>query len=128
MEYHGQTKSKSQMRKLKIFQLNQKNFAAIGLNSAVVAQQYAFNEKLLLGILILIFSGTCNLMYTVCEAKTFSEYTQSIYMCSLTTLISLVLLIVIFNVKKLFGFVNDCENFANTSESEKSKFNTFHST
>lgn len=111
-----QTKSKSQPSSLRMYQLNQKHFAAAGIHPNLVTQQYPFNCKILLGFLILIISVVWNLMFSFRGAKTFAEYTQSTYMWSLGTLIILVLVNILLNLKKLFNFINEYENLANTRE------------
>lgn len=55
-------------------------------------------------------------MFTIFEADTFIEYTQSVYVSSVTVLIFLALLITAANVKKLFKLIGDCENLTETSE------------
>lgn len=101
---------------MQLFQLIQNNFAAVGISWNLVAQPYPVNGKISLGFFILIISVICNLMYIVREAKTFAEYTQSIHMCSVATLILFALVIVLLNVKKLFNLINGCQKIVNTSE------------
>lgn len=115
MENSEGTTSKSQTLKLKVFHVIQKNFAAVGFSSNLVTQQYPFNKKIFMGILILSTSVICNLMYIFREAKTFAEYNQSIYMCSLAAAIIFASVIILLNVKKLFNLIKVCENVANTS-------------
>lgn len=116
MENSEQRESNSDKTKLKIFQSTQKNFFIVGINRSLMVLKYPFNGRILLGYLILILSIICNLMFTVYEAKTFAEYTHSIYMGSLAVLISLVLLITLLNVKEIFNTINDCESLANTNK------------
>lgn len=116
MENSEQTKPKPKIRKIKIFELTQKNFASIGIDASLMAQPYPFNDKILFDFLILISSIVCHLMFTFCEAKTFSEYVRSIYMFSLATLTILILVIVILNVTKIFNLIEGAENLANTSK------------
>lgn len=102
-------------QKIKVFQLTQKNFSTAGITANLVTNSYPLNAKILLGFLILGSAIVCNFKYTFYEAKTFIEYTQSVYMGSMATIIILVLLILINHVKKLFEFINGIESVANTS-------------
>lgn len=116
MENPEQTTSKLQTGKLKFFLRIQANFDVLGINPNLVARPYPFNRKIILGFFALILYGICNLMFIVCEAKTFAQYTQSIYMFSLIVYIILALAIVLLKVDELFHFINGCENLANLSE------------
>lgn len=103
--------------KLKIFQLTLKNLATVGISPNLATQPYPLNGKIYLGILILGSGAICNVIYIFQEAKTFSEYSISIYMCSFTILIIFILTILILNVEKLCNlFDDDFENIVNTSE------------
>lgn len=55
-------------------------------------------------------------MYTVREAQTFAEYTQSIYMFSVATVVTVAFVIILLNVTKLFNLIDEYEHFVNTSE------------
>lgn len=108
---------------MKILQLVQKNFATLGVSPNLSLQPYPFNTKIIIGFVTLSLSLSCNLVFAISEAKTFTEQTQSIYMVSLTVLIMFALTIIILKVNKLFCLIDDCENLVNTSEYER--FATF---
>lgn len=107
---------KPKLSKMKVFQLTQANFASAGIfaNSTIKSQR--FNMEIVKSFLIIGSSITCSLMYAFLEANTFAEYTQSIYSGSLAALIFFALVIIIFNVKKLFRLIKTCENIVNMSE------------
>lgn len=104
------------MPKIRVLQLMQKNLNTIGIVRDLVDQPYPLNVKILLGFLTVISSFFCNLMFTVREAKTFAEYTESVYMSSLAALIILALIIYLFNIAKLYSLRDGFEYLANTSE------------
>lgn len=111
--------SKPKIQKTEIFKLTLKNFAAVGFTPDLKYQPYPLNEKILLGFLILISSIICNdLMYIIREAKTFVEYTQSIYMFSLAAIITLVFVTILLNVSELFNFISGVESLINTSKQQ----------
>lgn len=99
----------------KVFQLTQKYFATAGIVPNLAIQPYPLNGKISIGFLLLGSSLICNFKYTFYEARTFVEYTQSIYMCSIAALIIFALVIIILKVEKLFEFINGCEKLINTS-------------
>lgn len=106
--------------RMKIFQMAQENLATVGVSPDLSHQSYPFNRKIFLSFLILSSYITCNLAYTLFVAKSFTEYTQAIYMDSFIALVTLEIAIIVFNVEQLFLFFNDCENLINTSERMKS--------
>lgn len=108
-------KPKPKIRKIRIFRLTQKNFAAVGISRNLVDQPYPFNQTILLGFLILMSSLICNLVYTFCKSKTFAEHTQSTYMCSCAAVIIFTLIFVLLNVNEFFNLISGLENLANTS-------------
>lgn len=117
MENFKQEKSKPKsLPKLKVFELIQRSFATVGIAPILVDQSYPLNGRILFGFLLLD-SGICiTVKFIIYEAKTFAEYTQCIYGCSMGAIIIISLLILILKVKKLFEFVSDCDGLVNTSE------------
>lgn len=101
---------------MKVFQITQKNFASTGIGPKLINQSYPFNARILIGLFILSLGMTFSFVYTVYEAKSFAEYTQTIYICSATVIIFLALLILISKVKSLFRLTNGCDKLVNTSE------------
>lgn len=118
MENSEETKPELQKKlsKVKIFQLLRESLVATGINPTLATQTYPINWKISMGFLILILSVICNLMYTLYEAETFAEYTQSAYMGSLAAVIFLDLVIILLNVTKLFDLIDGSGNLANTSK------------
>lgn len=109
-------RSKIELQKIKIFLIIQKNFATVGINSNLVTQDYPFNERILKGYLIICSWTISNVLYCFHGPESFSEYTQSIYVCSLCILISIAYTILILKVEKLFEFIDGVENVVNTSK------------
>lgn len=69
-----------------------------------------------MGCSMLFVAIICNFKFIFYEAKTFSEFTQSIYLSSVTVVIIFVLFNFVLKVKKLYGLIDDCESLVNTSE------------
>lgn len=104
--------------KMKIFQVIQKNFAMAGFQRKLATQSYPLNGEIFMGFLILGSGLTSILMYIFTEAQTLPEYTQSIYICSIATLLFIDLFIILLNVGKTFNLIDCCEDLANTSKCE----------
>lgn len=100
--------------KLKVFQVTLQNFAIAGITPNLLHQSYPLNGKISTGFLILGLSMICYFEYTFYEAKTFIEYTQTIYLGSLAALIIFALVIIVGKVKKLFEFMDECEHLVNS--------------
>lgn len=111
-----QNNSLSQLPHIKIFQMPQKYFATAGIGPELATQTYPLNGKILMGFVIIGSAFVCLLVYVFDEAEKFSEYTQSIYLCSLVALINFILLVIISKVADFFHTINDCEDIVNTSE------------
>lgn len=101
---------------MKIFQAFQRNFAIVGITQTVAKQRCPVNVKIFLGILLLGSAILCNLLFVIYEAKTFAEYTQTLYICSVSCLTLSALIITILKMKKMFEFINDGNGVVNTSE------------
>lgn len=86
----------------------------MGIDRKLLIQSCPLNVKILLGFLMLIFGTFCDLMYVIYDAKTFAEYTQTIYASSLGFLIFFALLVILFKVDELFAFMDDCNSIVNT--------------
>lgn len=108
------TKQKHTSSKLKIYQVIQKNFATLGICPNLTMQPYPINGKIFIGFQILISGIYFLLMYIFNDAQTFIEYTQTIYICSCATLMSIAFIIILINVEKLFNLINNCEKVINT--------------
>lgn len=102
--------SESELSKTMVLQLAQKNFAAAGIVPNLTAQPYPLNGRILLGFLTLGLAAICNFKYGFYDANTFIEYTQSIFMSSLTIIVNFALLNLSVKVKKLFKFINDADD------------------
>lgn len=109
-------KPKPKSPKILVYRTIQKTFAVAGVTPKLVTQAYPLNVKVVMGFILLNLMAIFNLIFTLCYAKTFAEYTQSIYVFSLVDLIIFALLIVIFKVEDLFKYVDTCCDIVNTSE------------
>lgn len=111
-----QHQTQSKLSKLKIFQLCQKHFATIGISPNLVMQAYPINVKIFMAFVMNHVTIISNLVYVVREAKTFAEFTQSIYFISMALLIIFALMIIILKVDKLFELIENFDRMVNTSK------------
>lgn len=111
-----QNEAEFRLPHIKIFQTTQKYFTAAGITPHLTTQAYPLNGKIALGFLLLCSECFCLLVYIFEEAEQFSEYTQSIYMCSLVALIDFILIDIIFKVEQFFYTIFEGEDIVNTSK------------
>lgn len=117
MESNAQQKSsKAQLPMVKVLQLVQKNFATAGIVPQLASQPYLLNRRVKLGFLTLGLAVSCNFTYTFSEANAFIEYTQSIFMSSLTIIVSFALFSMVIKVNELFKFINDLDDTGSFGE------------
>lgn len=109
-------KSKAQPPKRKVFGMVQKYFAELGIVPSLADQAYPFNGKILFGSSMLSLGNCCSFAYIIYDAEAFADYTQSAYMLSFGLLVTFALIILIFNVEKLFEYMNDCNDLFNASK------------
>lgn len=119
MENSEQGNSQTKLPKMKICQTVQQNLSTIGISPN--SDFSAFNVKISIGLLLL---GSCTvsmLIYIFYEAKTFFQYTQSIYVCSVFILTILTLIIMVLHSSKMLQIIDGWESLANTSKYNTSK-------
>lgn len=110
----SEPKPKIHTQKFKPFQLVETNCAYIGISLNSVAQP--FNWKILLGFLVLSVTIVCQLVYFFNDARTYAEYTQSIYTCSLVSATFLTMLILILKRATLCEFIKHLDETINTGK------------
>lgn len=103
-------------QRIKIFQEVRKKFANVGIYQDLALQAYPFNGKILIGFLIVSLVTLSSFKFIFHGAKSFIEYTQCSYTCSLCVLIFFILITLVFEVDSLFRLMNGFENLVNTSE------------
>lgn len=99
-----------------ILQTTQKNLAMLGIIPKLVTQSCPLSGKILSGFLLLSTSSAFVCVYIINDAKTFIDYTQSVYIASVGILLFFEMLILILKVEELYKFVNRCNGIINTSE------------
>lgn len=115
MENSKEETSHPKLPRLKIFLAIHKNLASLGIAPMNSTTRFP-NAKISIDLLTLGLSTICASMYILIEAKTFLEFTQSIYLFSGTILVALIFLVVLFNLSEMFEIIDDCECLVNTSE------------
>lgn len=109
-----QEKPKAQPLKPKVYEIIQKNFALAGITRNLANRP--FNGVILFGFIVLGSGISSTSAYIIYDAKTFADYTQSIYVVSVAIFITSVLLILVLNVKELFDLFDSSGDLVNTSE------------
>lgn len=101
---------------IKMFRSVQKNFGTIGIGPNRAMQSHPFDAKILIHSMALSLGFIGTLMYTVIDAKTFLEFTQSIYVSSSIFFGAVIFVVLILNASELFELINDCECLISTSK------------
>lgn len=119
-----QPKPKSQLSKAKGFEITLEWLAALGISPALPTQAYPSNGRILVGFLILGCATTCTFVFILNDAKTFIEYTQTTFACSLMTLGFFALVTLTLKSNNLFEWINECDELADTSELKSIQYAT----
>lgn len=98
---------------MRILQTLQQKFAILGICSI---EMYHNKNKLLIGFLIFGISTISHFVFPFGVANTFEEYTNSIYMTTMTLSLLTVYSIVIWKTGKIFQFIEGCEQTIGKSE------------
>lgn len=96
---------------MKLFQTVQRNFAALGIRT----NQPKFNKNLAKSCFIYYFSFFMSIRFLFFEAKTFLEYTSSIYLTTALLVIFTYFTIFILKLEKFFELIDNLEKFFDKS-------------
>lgn len=116
MANSNQDKPNSQQPKRRVFEIIQKNLATAGITPKLLNQPYPLNGTILFILLSLSSAMYFTSVFIVRYAETIADYTQSIYTCTLLTIIILALLIFMAKAKQLFEYIDSSNDMANTSK------------
>lgn len=112
-------KLKAQRPKLKAFEVFQKYFATLGITPSFTAQSYPFNWAIAFQFLVFGSSIYFTSVFIAYDAKTFSSYTQSVYIGAVTAFATHAILILIFKAEKIFKIIDGSDALINTGELSK---------
>lgn len=118
-------RKQSESPKRKIFQMSQKYFTVLGISPILMVQSNPFNQKNLICFLVFGLQLISEFIYILYEAETFWDYIQSIYFCSVSILATVVFLILVFRVDKLFKYIGNSENLNNIGKYSPKRRNTY---
>lgn len=93
--------------KMKLFEIVRRNFAILGISP----HKHPFNRNSLETFFICGLSCILCGVFLICNANTFREYTESIYMTTMQMVIASIFTIVVVKTSKLFQFVDDFEKY-----------------
>lgn len=100
---------------MKIFQTVQKNLAILGISS-MQSNQAFYNRKYLLYLLLSGSLIIMNCVFLIYVAKSFKEYTDSIYITSVSIALFISLSFLIRRMRNLFEFIDNLEKIVDDSE------------
>lgn len=116
MENPEENEPQTNPSKIEVFQLTQKHLARIGIAAYSANQSHRFNWKILLGFLTISSYMVFEVIFAFTNAQTFTDYTQSAYVCILSFYELFCFLILVLKMNDLFAFFAICEVVVNTSE------------
>lgn len=90
---------------MKIFQVVQKNFDLVGINS----ERKPFNRITSNTLVIVLLGVSSQWIFLFCEANSSQELMESIYVVTATTGILVSLTSAILNTKKMFSLINSVD-------------------
>lgn len=98
------------------FELIQYYLAIVGIDSDHANRKCLLNKRNVTVITIFVVTAIFKIMYFVHEAKTFVEYTESLYVISTLFAAIFSFAIIIWKMPQLFEFMNDFECSINESK------------
>lgn len=100
-----------------LFSSSVERLKAFGINSSD-QQMNPFNRRSVLVFFLLGLLCLSSFLFLFYEANTVWEYTFSIYTIASVVEITICFTIVIFQMEKLFEFIDNCESFVSVCESD----------
>lgn len=101
----------SQQIKMNVFEMLKNNLIVLGISS-----KQTFNERIALGSLIIGSSVVSHAAFLLYVADDFTDYTQSIYMFSVTLLTAINFANIFLKMTKLFAVFDNLEIHVNECE------------
>ena len=106
---------------MKLFQISQKCFRNMGIDSHQLSKNHPFNLKNVLASFIFCSDVVLANVFLLHEAHTFYEYADSVYSSSTVESSCVIFMIIFWKMPKFFEFIKKFENLV-----ENSKLNNFH--
>lgn len=97
---------------LRIFQQIQKMCAIYGMAS----NQHPFNLRNWLALSIFGIGIILNGVHFACEAKTFQEFVDSIFVATMFTGVLAIFAFIVLNMRQIFDFISEAEQIIDDSE------------
>lgn len=101
---------------MKVFETFQKNAIFIGINANQLERSHSFNTRSLQCFLVLGVLSIFSDIYFIRLANSFREYTQSVYITTMSNAVFLVFSIAIWQMEALFRFIDDVNQSYFSSE------------
>lgn len=113
---NDEKESQRESPNMKLFRKTQKIFIILGIEPSLIVQSYPFNRRILIDLIVVAAGTLFNFVFLFNEAKTFWEFTQSIYFGSVAIIGTFIFVHVVFSVTNIFEFIVRFENVINTSK------------
>lgn len=101
---------------MKILQISQRYFAALGIDSEQSKQRFYCNYRILMGFILLGYSLFGHLVYIIYVDGRFDKYIECVCASIAIVVITTCFACMVFGMSTLFGSVDDIESLIDTSE------------
>lgn len=106
----------SNWKKMKIFQIVQKNYSWLGISAYQSMQSYPFNGRILLGFFLFASSFIAHFVFIFATANDFMEYVEGICTASACIIICVCFTSIVFQMTAIFKCIYDIERIILKSE------------
>lgn len=101
---------------MKLFQTSQKYFENFGIDSRQMSKNHLFNAKNVLASAVLCLDILSSGAFLLYEAQTFYEYADSVYTTSCAENSCVIYMVIFWNMRKFFKFIEKFENLVEHSK------------
>lgn len=101
---------------MRLFQIIKRDLVILGVDSNQSTNKYVYNGNIFLCCFLCASCIILTGVFVFCEANSFIEFTESIYLLSSAIMITAAATFACFKFKVLFDYIETLENTVNSSE------------
>lgn len=102
--------------KMKLFQTFKRDIVMLGINLNQPNNKEFFNENIFVSISLCVLCMILTGVFICCEANTFIEYTEPIYLLSAAVIITNAFVHTIIKIQMIFEYIGRFEKIVNSSK------------
>lgn len=104
------------IKKMKIFETALNNFAFLGLEWDENSKKYSCTKKLHIFQFSFVLVFISNILFLIYDAKTFSDYTFELMLCSTAIMCGIICLSISSNVDTFSNLMENCQDMVEESK------------